>query len=403
MTVWYEDFRQQMPVAERWAYFDHAAVAPLSGPARRALQNWADEITFNGDAHWSAWRKKVVGVRDSAARLLGCQPGEVAFVPNTTSGLSLIAEAFPWQPGDNVVLASGEFPANRNPWRCLIPRGVEVRIVDSHPGTDVCLVEELLAATDAKTRLVTASWVGFITGWRHDLDELADACHRRGILVCVDAIQGLGVIPLDLSQTPVDFLAADGHKWMLGPEGAGLLFIRQEHLDRLRPTGIGPNSIGFSGSYLGELADYTQDLASSAAAYRIARPLQPHEMWSGARRFEGGTANAAGILALGASLDLLLSFGIDTIWSRLYEITAQVRDLLDSAGYTVRSSADPGRGSGIVSCEVTDDERRRIQANAHASGVILNFREGLMRLSPHAYTNDADLERLRSLLTKRTR
>lgn len=278
MAEWWHEFRCQMPVAERWAYFDHAAVTPLSLPAKQALADWADEVTNNGDANWSEWRKRVGSVRDSAARLLGCQSSEVAFVPNTTSGLSIIAEAFPWQPGDNVVLASGEFPANRNVWRCLIPRGVEVRVVESNPGSDVCPIDRLLAAIDKRTRIVTASWVGFVTGWRHDLDELADACHHRGTLLCVDAIQGLGIIPLDLSRTSVDFLAADGHKWMLGPEGAGVLFVRQEHLDRLRPIGIGPNSIGFSGSYLAEV---TND-SDTTDCYRVARPLQPCEMWSAA-------------------------------------------------------------------------------------------------------------------------
>lgn len=394
MSKWWHVFRQQMPVAERWAYFDHAAVAPLSLPARQVLSDWADEVTKNGDANWSEWRKRVEPVRKNAARLLGCQSGEVAFVPNTTSGLSIIAEAYPWQPGDNVVLASGEFPANRNSWRCLIPRGVEVRVVESEPGTDVCETGRLMAATDARTRIVTASWVGFVTGWRHDLDELADACHRRGIFLCVDAIQGLGVIPLDLSRTPVDFLAADGHKWMLGPEGAGIMFIRQEHLERLRPTGIGPNSIAFSGSYLGSVADYSD----AAAGYRVARPVQSREMWPAARRFEGGTANAGGILALGASLELLLSFGIDAIWSRLCDLTDQLREMLKSLNFTIRSSASLDRRSGIVSCEVSDDDRRRIAATAKPAGVVLNFREGLMRFSPHAYTNDSDLDRLRSIL-----
>ena len=128
--------------------------------------------------------------------------------------------------------------------------------------------------------------------------------------------------------------------------------------------------------------------------------MQPREMWSAARRFEGGTANAGGILALGASLDLLLSFGIDAIWSRLCEVNEQLRQLLESLCFNVRSSALETRRSGIVACEVSDDERKHIQATARAGGVILNFREGLMRFSPHAYTNDEDLERLRRLLTQ---
>jgi selenocysteine lyase/cysteine desulfurase len=385
-----------MPVSERWAYFDHAAVAPLTLPAQRVLTEWANEVAQNGDANWSEWRKRVEPVRKNAAKLLGCQPSEVAFVSNTTSGLSIIAEAYLWQPGDNVVLASGEFPANRNSWRCLIPRGVEVRIVESEPVSDVCEIDRLMEATDSRTRIVTASWVGFVTGWRHDLDALADACHRRGILLCVDAIQGLGVIPLDLSRTPVDFLAADGHKWLLGPEGAGVMFIRQEHLERLRPTGIGPNSIGFTGSYLSRVSDYSD----AVGTYRVARMLQSREMWPAARRFEGGTANMGGILALGASLELLLSFGIDAIWSRLCDVTDQLRELLKSLNFAIRSSDLLDRRSGIVSCEVSDDDRRRISATAKPAGVALNFREGLMRFSPHAYTNESDLERLRSVLAE---
>ena len=123
-------------------------------------------------------------------------------------------------------------------------------------------------------------------------------------------------------------------------------------------------------------------------------------MWSAARRFEGGTANAGGILALGASLDLLLSFGIDAVWSRLCDVTDQLRELLDLLNFTVRSSAEPTRRSGIVSCEVSDDDRRRILATAKPAGVVLNFREGLMRFSPHAYTNNADLDRLHSVLAE---
>src|SRR5713101_8135691 len=129
MADWWDEFRQQMPVAERWAYFDHAAVAPLSLPAARALTDWADEMTVHGDAHSSELRRRVEQVRQTAARLLGCTAEELAFVPNTTSGLSIIAESFPWQPGENVVLPESEFPSNVHPWRNLASRGVEIRAV----------------------------------------------------------------------------------------------------------------------------------------------------------------------------------------------------------------------------------------------------------------------------------
>ncbi len=393
MAEWWDDFRRQMPVAEKWAYFDHAAVAPLSGPAARALSEWASEIASNGDANSSELHHRVVKVRQTAARLLGCADDEIAFVPNTSTGLSLVAESFPWRPGDNVVLPVSEFPSNILPWRNLVSRGVEVRGVP-------CLLErletdQLLAATDSRTRIVTISWVGYVTGWRSDLDELAEECHRRGILLCVDAIQGLGILPLDLSQTPVDFLVADGHKWLLGPEGAGLLFIRHEQLDQLRPACVGWSSLRSAGNFDAS-AFVPREPAASArtGSFLSAEPLDLQELKSSAARFEAGSANVGGILALGASIDLLLSFGISTIWSRLKDVSERLREILRKCGAVVVSSTDERRLSGIVACELPGRSTELIRQLALQHRVVLNRRGGFIRLSPHAYSNADDLEKL---------
>ena len=397
MNVSWDKLRQQMPVAAQWAYFDHAAVAPLSLPAAQALTDWANEMVVNGDANWSEWHRRVEHVRQTVATLLRCLAEEVAFVPNTTSGLSLIAESFRWQSGDNVVVPAGEFPSNMLPWRNLADRGVEVRVVPCD--IEACDTDQLLAAADERTRIVTVSWVGYATGWRQDLDELADKCHRRGILLCVDAIQGLGVIPLDVSRTPVDFLIADGHKWLLGPEGAGVLFIRREHLDRLRPLVVGWNSLRGAGNFNRRADDIDLSPPDREQRFLIAPPLRLQELKASAARLEGGSANVGGILALGASLELLLSWGVEAVWAQLQEVSGRMRSLLEECGATVISANDDRRRSGIVACEFPGRSTDRLRERALQQGVVLNLRRGFVRLSPHAYTNDDDLQCLRVVLT----
>ncbi len=397
MADWWDDFRKQMPVAERWAYFDHAAIAPLSLPATRALVDWADEMTMNGDANWSELRRRVGQVRDSAAKLLNCSSLEIAFVPNTTSGISIIAESFPWQSGDNVVAPANEFPSNALPWRNLIARGVEVRAVPCE--VVGCEANRLINATDSRTRIVAVSWVDFVTGWRQDLDDLADQCHQRGILLCVDGIQGAGVIPLDLRQTPIDFFVADGHKWLLGPEGAGLLFIRAEHLERLRPIGVGWNSLKSAGDFDRSPFDLSDESPDDRLPFRVVEPLSPQSLKNSASRFEGGSQNVGGIFALGASLELLLSFGISAIWDRLSRVTTRLSEVVSECGGRMISSTDERRRSGILACEFPGRSLVGLRERAMQRGVVLNLRRGLVRLSPHVYTNETDLEKLREALS----
>ncbi len=209
-------FRDQMPVTRRWAYFDHAAVAPLPEPARATLERWGRDLAENGDVYWEQWRQAAEQARNAAAQMLGAAAEEVALVPSTSAGISLVAEGFPWQAGDNVVTPACEFPANVYPWQNLASRGVETRLVPCPDGR--VHAADLAAACDHRTRLVAVSWVQYASGWRSDLAALAEMAHARGALLLVDAIQGLGVF-LSGCRGPVDRLsrASDGHKWLLGP------------------------------------------------------------------------------------------------------------------------------------------------------------------------------------------
>jgi len=363
-------FRRQMPIARDWAYFDHAAVAPLSGPAQEALTRWARDATDNGSAYYPAWTRQIERLRTLVADMIGAVPEEIALVGNTTAGINLVAEGFPWAPGDNVVTRADEFPTNQYPWLHLAGRGVETRRLPTDDGRFD--LDRLAEAIDDRTRIVTVSWVAYASGWRHDLDRLAEIVHRRGALLLVDAIQGLGVFPLDVRQTPIDFLAADGHKWLLGPEGAGIFFTRREHLSLLRPVGVGWNSVCNE-----------HDFSRIELVFKDT-----------AARYEGGSQNVAGLLALGASLELLARFGAQAISQRVLEITDLACGRLEKIGAAILSDRRPGNKSGIVSFEMPGRDPQALRKKCFDAHVLLSCRAGRLRISPHAYNDASDVERL---------
>lgn len=376
----WERMRAEVPAAERWAYFDHAAVAPLPAPTRDAVAAWLAAAASDGSAAWSGWADGVERLRQRAAGLLGADPSEIALVPNTTTGISYVAEGWPWQSGENVVTLENEFPSNAYPWLNLAARGVETRRVPA-PGGQVDY-DTLAAACDTKTRLMAVSWIGYASGLRLDLSRLAELAHRRGVLLLVDAIQGLGVFPLDVSRVPIDFLAADGHKWMMGPEGAGLLYIRQSRLERLRPLNVGWHSV-----------EHTYDYA------RIEMRLRPT-----AARYEGGSQNMAGMLGLDASLEWLMRYGLSpgssAIADRLLDQSVHIAQRLERLGATITSPRELDARSGILSFQLPGLNPKTVRQRCLEAGVILSCREGRVRLSPHAYVNDEDIARLEEALKR---
>jgi selenocysteine lyase/cysteine desulfurase len=365
------DFRRQMPSSDRWAYFDHAAVAPLPAPAGEAITTWVQEAMRGGGTEWLGWKKRREAARAMAAQLVGAKPEEIALVRSTTVGVNLVAEGFLWQPGDNVVAPGDEFPANLYPWMNLANRGVETRRVPSD-GLRIDL-NRLAEACDARTRIVTLSWVGYASGWRTDLAAAAELAHRHGALLFVDAIQGLGAFPLDVRATGIDFLAAGGQKWLLGPEAAGLFYLRRELIDRLRPTNIGANSVVHA-------ADYSH----------IELRLRDT-----ADRFEGGASNMVGVTGLAASLELLLALGAEAIGERILAMTDFACRRLSEIGCvvaSVRESAE--QSSGIVLFDLPGEDPQAVRRRLLEQNIVLSCRAGKLRISPHAYANEADIERL---------
>src|SRR5262245_1186288 len=237
----WQHFRDHFPVTARWAFFDHAAVAPTPDVCVNAMKEWADDKARNGVTSYHPWADRVEQTRRRAGRLLNTDPHDICFIGSTTHGVGIIAEGFPWRPGDNVVTVAEEYPSNQYPWMNLRDRGVEARAVASR-GSRIEL-SDVRDAMDARTRVLAISSAEVGTGFRNGLDALRELCRRRGVFFFVDAIQSLGLFPLDVQRTPVDALSADGHKWLLGPEGAGIAYIRREWVDRLHATGVGWNSV----------------------------------------------------------------------------------------------------------------------------------------------------------------
>ncbi len=374
---WDEIREAQFPVVRNWAYFDHAAVAPLPRRSGEALREWAGFQERDGVVGWPEQGRRLEAIRDRVAGLINADRGEIAFINSTTHGIGLIAEGYPWRAGDSVVIPSDEYPSNLLPWMNLASRGVSVRQVPSREGR--IWLEDLVAAFDRSTRVLAISHVEFATGFRNDLDALTEVCRGRDIALFVDAIQGLGPHRIDVRKTPIDFLAADGHKWLLGPEGAGFLFVRRDWIDRLRAVGVGWHSV--VGSY---------------NAAEVELKLKPT-----AERWEGGSFSMPGLQAFGASVDLFHEWGLDAVSRRILDRAEAVRELAARAGWTLHGSHREADRSAIVVLE-----RDGIDLNAAAmelrrtSGIVVACRRGRLRISPHVYNNEDDLERLRAGLER---
>ncbi|MBK1705337.1 aminotransferase class V-fold PLP-dependent enzyme [Halochromatium glycolicum] len=358
-------------------YLNHAAIAPWPQRTVKAVTQLATESGQLGSKRYLDWLRVEQRLRERAARLLGADcADEIALLKSTSEGLSFIAQGLSWQPGENIVSIAQEFPSNRIVWEALADQGVEMRTLDldasSAPEAD------LLAHCDAQTRLVAISWVQYARGRRLDIASLAHRCREQGILLCLDAIQGLGAQPFDLARSPVDFVVADGHKWLLGPEGLALFWCRPELRDQLRLTEHGWHMVEDMGAF--DRTDW-----------------QPAPS---ARRFECGSPNMLGIHALEASLSLLEEVGLETIASAIEERTARLVELIDQAGFELLSPRETEQRAGIVTFRVPDVDQAALYQRLMAQGLMCASRGGGLRFSPHFYTPEQHLERAIAL-TKR--
>ncbi len=376
--------RDEFPVAERYVYLNHAALGPLPRRSAEAIAELANDFRDRGVLAEAKWYGSIERTRALVAGLLNVPADEIAFTKNTSQGLNIVAQSVPWQPGDTIVVVRGEFPANVYPWLSLEQQGVKVRFVQPRNGR-VSLSELDIALAHA--RMLAISWVQFSTGWRVDLAEISEMCRRRGVLLCLDAIQGVGALPIDLTATPVDFCAFGGHKWLLAPQGVGILHVNRRVRELLRPANIG---------WLGvEWRDYS--------AFDYEFPIA--EL---AFRYEEGTRSLLGIAGLEHSLGLLLDAGIDAVQEHVLGLTGRLAHGLERMGYRVLTPLEPGERfgrpgrdvvpAGIVTFDHPQRSPRELFAALRAARVVGAVREGGVRLSPHLYNTSDEIDTVLEVL-----
>lgn len=371
------DFNAEFPILKRLAFFNHAGVAPITASAAAAVREYATQAESLA-YHGARWYARAAQVKRAAAAFIGAAgEHEIAFIPNTSSGLSLVANGLDWRPGDNVVISSVEYPANRYPWENLRRLGVEVVEVQQHSDGRID-VEDVVEAITARTRVVSLSHVQYASGYHIDLRPISDMVHRAGGYLCVDAIQSLGAMPVDVRSLGIDFLAADGHKWLLSPEGCGIFYCRGDLTEMLHPSVVGwMNMVN----------------ASDYGSYQF-------EFQKDARRFEPGSYNIPGVLALGASLEVLSRVGMAEVWRRIEALTGRLCSGLLDKGYRLFSPRGADERSGIVVFEPPHASRRptppiqKIVSDLDARGIVIVVREGRLRASPHFYNTTEQIDAL---------
>ncbi len=375
------DLAGEFPLDPGLCHLNHAGVGPWPQRSVLAVKRFAEENGYRGSEGYPHWMAVEQALRERLARLIGAAgPQDIALAKSTSEALSIVAQGLPWEAGDEILGIAEEFPSNRIVWEALGERGVRWRGLSLRESQDP--ESDLLEACSERTRMVAVSWVQYARGLRLDLRRLGQACRARGILLCVDAIQGLGALPFDLGEVPADFVVADGHKWMLGPEGLALLYVRPELRERLRLVQFGWNMVEQRGDY--ERQDW--------------RPA------SSARRFECGSPNLLGVYALEASLSLLQDVGIGRIAAAIDERVRHVIRGVDARGFELLSPRDPARQAGIVTFAIPGRDPVWIHRELMAQRVLCAQRGGGIRFSAHFYTPhsviETAFERLDDLLSR---
>ncbi len=357
-------YRSEFPVTQNSIYLNHAAVAPLVRPAAEAMERLAKDVLQYGSIHYAEWLATYDGLRRAAARLINAVPEEIALLKNTSEGIATVAMGLDWRAGDRIVAFQEEFPANQYPWRRLESRGVAITWLSATDSLD--LIDEAVRGA----RLLALSFVQYLSGHRSDMNSIGEICRRRGAIFFVDAIQGLGAFPLDVRASHIDALAADGHKWLLGPEGCAILYISRALQEQVEPVEFGwTNAAGYE--------DYG----------RRDMTLRPD-----AGRYECGTLNTIGCHGLRAAIEFLLEVGVPQIAPVVQALGDRIAQGVRERGYEVLGERTPDNGAGIVSFRKTGLDSAAIMARLWEKKIITAARAGWVRASPHFYIATEEID-----------
>lgn len=368
-SLW-KEYRSHFPIREHLIYLNHAGVAPLCRPAADAMKRLADDALEFGNLHYDQWLATYGGLRSAASRLIGSRPDEIAIVKNTSEGIATVAAGLEWRAGDRIVGFRQEFPSNVLPWRRL--KGVGVRVEWLPEDAPLERIDEACRGA----RLLAISFVQYLSGRRANLNAIGEICRRRHCIFFVDAIQGLGAFPVNVDEAGIDALAADGHKWLLGTEGCGILYIRRSLQEQVEPVELGWTNVAGFDTYESE-----------------EMTLRPD-----AGRYECGTLNTIGCYGLKAAIELLLEVGVEKIARAVQSLGDRIAGEVRSRGWELLGERTPETGAGIVSFRKPEVAAQHMVARLRAAGIIAAARRGWVRTSPHFYISPGDIGRLMEVL-----
>ncbi|MFZ0392039.1 MAG: aminotransferase class V-fold PLP-dependent enzyme [Calditrichia bacterium] len=371
MVDW-NTYRELFPHLQTQTYLNHAAISPMNIRARKAIEEFLEMRSTGNIEFWPAARDSKEQFVSQIARLINGEAAGIALVPNTSAGLNVLARGLNWQSGDRILLNDFEFPANVIPFLNLERNGVIIDFVHHRNGR--IELEDLHAAITPRTRLLSISFVQFMNGFRSDLEAIGRLCRRHGIIFCVDAIQGLGALQMNVQEWGIDFLATSGHKWLMWPAGLGFVYISPRIFHEVYPAVAGWLSLETPWDFF----NYRQPFAETAT------------------RFEPGTFNTAGVIAASASLEMMLEVGPAAIQEKILQNTDYLITRLQETGYSLFTDPSPEHRSGIVSFK--HNRAEEVYENLKKKAITVSLREGHIRVAPHFYNNREDLDKFLNAL-----
>lgn len=369
---------REFPVAEKKIFLAHAGVCPLPRRVADAVSSYVREAT-TGDQERFVYPEILNDGRKTVAGFLNCQPDEVAFVGPTSLALSFVASGLKFRRGDNILVYFDDYPSNVYPWMALAEQGVQVRLMNTKK-LGMIRPMDVMGQVDENTRLVALASCHFITGWRIDISAIGKYLRERGILFCLDAIQTVGAFPTPLEY--VDFMAGDAHKWLLGPCGAGLMYVRREVQEKLTPPIYGWHNINNPNFVAQEKIEFRND----------------------ARKYEAGTHNLLGVVGVLTSIKLISEIGLENISRELIRKRTWLVPALQEKGYTVlNADAQPEIASGIITFHTPGKDLSALNQKLAEANVVASLRtdrtgQNYIRLSPHFYNTDEELRRVLELI-----
>ena len=368
-------YRKYFPITERDIYFNHAAVSPFSTRVVETITNILNRRSAGEVEIYPLMIEEKSRLKKNLAALIDGEETNIAIIANTSEGFNWLVHGLEWKKGDRILLVENEFPSNIYPFLNMQQYGVKIDYVPTRDG--FIFLEDIESNIHPQTKLFSISFVEFLNGFKNQLAEISHICQQRDVLLSVDSIQGVGALPLSVRQMGIDFLSNGGHKWLMGPQGCGFMYISPTLFDRLKPAYVGWLSVKDSWNFF----DYNLDLLDDAS------------------RFEIATSNVLGIFGLSASTSLLLEAGTKEIEQHLLLLGERLIDELSSIGFRYVGSPEMIQRSGIVTfaCENVTETYKNLRKNR----VHLSLRNDLLRFSPHFYNTTEEIDRIVEIIREK--